>query len=759
MGRSLTTAAEDRLAGPENRLASPEDSLASPLDATAGEPIRSSSPEDVAAELITLAVDNMHCGACIATIEDELSHVPGVRKARVNLTTRRVAIEVANNRLAADTLIEALDKVGYKAAELSADGKGLAQERDRDLTRRLGVAGFAAMNVMLLSVSVWSGVGGEMDLSVQSLFHWISALIALPAVAYAGQPFFRSAYAALKAGRLNMDVPISLGVCLATAMSLYQTARASEQVYFDAAVTLLAFLLLGRLLDEQMRTRASSAAANLLGLKSSSATVVSEDGTSERLPLKAIEPGMRVLTAAGERIAVDGTVSSGSSEVDQSLITGESLPKRVAMGDAVYAGTVNLSNPIVITTSKRDEGTILAEIARLMSVAEQGRGRYVRLADRAARLYAPSVHLLGLTTFIGWMLTGHVWQDSLTAAIAVLIVTCPCALALAVPAVQVAAASRLFNRGIILKSADGLERLSEVDTIVFDKTGTLTVGEPRLLNGSSIADEILAAAACLAATSRHPYSRAIVAAARMRNLGVASRSDVVETPGSGLKRATPQGEERLGSAAWCGGIASGAGDGEIWYKPATSAPIVFRFVDALREDGASVVGQLTHAGYRVEVLSGDSQAPVATLAREAGIGTWLAGQRPDQKIARIDALKAEGRKVLMVGDGLNDAPALAAAHASISPAAAADISQTAADAIFQGAKLQPIVELLSVAKASHRMSLQNFALAVGYNVIFVPLAMAGLVTPLLAAVAMSASSISVTANAVRLKSQTLGLSS
>lgn len=708
-------------------------------------------------DMITLAVENMHCGACIATIEDELVTVPGVVSARVNLSTRRVAVEVESDRLAADTLIERLDKVGYKAAELSGDGRGAAKDRDADLTRRLGVAGFAAMNIMLLSVSVWSGSGGDMDHSVQALFHWLSAMIALPAVAYAGQPFFRSAYGALKAGRLNMDVPISLGVILATAMSLYQTTRASDQVYFDAAITLLAFLLIGRLLDEQMRTRASSAAANLLGLKSSSASVVNADGAIERLPLKAIVPGMRVLTAAGERIAVDGTVESGTSEVDQSLITGETLPKRVCVGDGVYAGTVNLTNPLTITAQKRDEGTILAEIARLMTVAEQGRGRFVRLADRAARLYAPSVHFLGAATFIGWMLTGNIWQDSLTAAIAVLIVTCPCALALAVPAVQVAAASRLFNKGVILKAADGLERLAEVDTVVFDKTGTLTVGEPRLLNGARITDDELASAAALAAVSRHPYSRAIVAAARARGLAATAAANVIETPGSGLSRTTTVGDERLGSASWCGAVSTGSGDGEIYFKPAASAPIAFRFADALRDDGADVVERLTKAGYHVEVLSGDSSAPVASMAKEAGIGTWLAGQRPDQKIARLEALKAEGRKVLMVGDGLNDAPALAAAHASLSPAAAADISQTAADAIFQGAKLQPIIEFLSVAKASHKLALQNFALAVGYNVIFVPLAMAGLVTPLLAAIAMSASSISVTVNAVRLKSQDLEL--
>ena len=455
-------------------------------------------------QTITLAVEGMHCGGCIRSVEAALGQVPDVVSARVNLSNRRAVVEVQPRRIAAETLIEALDKAGHKAAELTSDSRIQAFDSDKDLLRRLGVAGFAALNIMLLSVSVWSGAGADMDTSVQTLFHWLSALIALPTVAYSGQPFFRSAWQALKARRLNMDVPISLGVCLATLMSLYQTTRASEQVYFDAAVTLLAFLLLGRLLDQQMRTRATSAATNLLGLKASSASVLDESGATSRVALRAIEPGMHVLTAAGERLAVDGVVASGTSDVDQSLITGESLPKRVAPGDTVFAGTLNLGNPIVITATKREDSSLLADIARLMLAAEQGRGKYVRLADRAARLYAPAVHILGLTTFAGWMIAGNTWQEALTAAIAVLIVTCPCALALAVPAVQVAAASRLFGKGIILKAADGLERLAEVDTVVFDKTGTLTLGEPRLLNAASVSKESLAAAAGLAAVSRIP---------------------------------------------------------------------------------------------------------------------------------------------------------------------------------------------------------------------------------------------------------------
>lgn len=706
-----------------------------------------------ATETIILAIEGMHCGACMRTVETALTKIPGVASARANLSNRRASVEVLNGRASAEALIEALDKAGHKAIELTSDTRIQAFDSDKDLLRRLGVAGFAAMNIMLLSVSVWSGAGADMDRSVQTLFHWLSALIALPAVAYSGQPFFRSAIQALRACRLNMDVPISLGVLLATLMSLYQTSVASEQVYFDAAVSLLAFLLLGRLLDQQMRIRASSAAANLLGLKSSSASVLDAAGKVSRVPVKAIEPGTRVLAAAGERLAVDGIVESGTSEIDQSLITGESLPKRISPGDTVFAGTMNLSNPIVVTATKQDGNSLLAEIARLMTAAEQGRGRYVRLADRAARLYAPAVHVLGLTTFGFWMYAGHSWQEALTAAIAVLIVTCPCALALAVPAVQVAASSRLFSKGIILKAADGLERLADVDTVVLDKTGVLTVGELTLLNAAAISSESLAAAAALAMTSRHPYSRAIVAAAKARGLEVVAATGVLETAGCGLNRIDARGEERLGSAAWCGQSQSEASDGALWFQPVRGPALAFQFSDSLREDARDVVSNLIRAGYAVEVLSGDASVPVASIAHAAGVREWRADQRPEQKIARLDQLKAEGHNVLMVGDGLNDAPALASAHASLSPASGSDISQAAADAIFQGSRLYPIVELLTVAKSAQRLALQNFGLAVAYNIVFVPLAMAGLVTPLIAAIAMSASSISVTANAIRLKSK------
>jgi len=716
-------------------------------------------------ETVSLVVDSMHCGACIATVERTLRRTAGVKDARVNLSARRVSVTYDEAVTGVQPLIDALAREGYPAAESVETTSDMDRRRADDLLRRLGVAGFAAANVMLLSVSVWAGAVSDMDQTVASLFHWLSALIAMPSIVYAGQPFFRSAGAALRARRLNMDVPISLGITLATAMSLFQTFRGSHQVYFDAAIMLTFFLLIGRYLDEQVRLKARGAAENLIGLKALTATVVNADGRAERMPARALAPGMRVQVAAGERIPVDGRIVAGTTDIDESLITGETLPRVAAAGGLVHAGTVNMAAPITIEATATDDNTLLAEIARLMQAAEQGRGQYVRLADRAARLYAPVVHVLGASTFVGWMLVGAGWETALTYAIAVLIITCPCALALAVPAVQVAATSRLFGKGVIVKAGDGLERLAHVDTVVFDKTGTLTRGEPVLRNGDDISETALAAAASLAVASRHPYSKAVVRAARARGVAIVAAAGVQEVPGSGLVAPRPDGGAlRLGSEAWVSET-SGTGEvtarggqtGSLWFSDGEGPAIVLDFEDTVRPDAADVVRRLAATGYEVFLVSGDREPAVAKVAEAVGIAAWRAGVQPDGKIAFVENLKARGRNVLMVGDGLNDAPALAAANASISPSTAADVSQTAADAVFQGKALAPILETMRVAGASQRMSLQNFAIAIGYNIVFVPLAVAGHVTPLIAALAMSLSSIAVTVNALRLRSRRLNL--
>jgi Cu2+-exporting ATPase len=699
--------------------------------------------------VMTLAIENMHCGGCLRSVERAVLKVPGVETARASLSAQRVSIAYDPALAGAGEFIDALKGAGFAAAPIETAKPGQDKARQSYLLRCVAVAGFAAMNIMLISVAVWAGEASDMDPSLATAFRWISALIALPTVAYAGQPFFISALSALKGRRLNMDVPISLAILLATGMSLYQTMRGSEQVYFDAAVSLLFFLLIGRFLDETLRVRARGEAQNLLGLQSGIATIIESDGAQRAVPAHALKAGDQLLVAAGERVAADGVVIEGSGQVDQSQITGETAPLSVTAGQEIYAGTLNLTGPLKIMVKAADNATLLAEIGRLMQAAEQGRARYRRLADRAAQIYAPAVHGLGLATFVGWLAFGATWQTALTYAIAVLIITCPCALALAVPAVQIAAASRLFRQGIIVKAADGLERIAEADMVVFDKTGTLTLGRPELLNDERVSDDALRGAASLACASKHPLARALVAAAETRLGKVSPAPDVDEVPGEGLKRVLPQGEERLGSAAWCG-IRSDGEASEVWYRGDWTAPVRFRFADTIRSDAAAVVGALKRQGYAVALLSGDRKAVVETIAREAGIDDWQAELKPAQKIAWLDARAAEGRKVLMAGDGLNDAPALAAAHASISPSSAADISQRTADFVFQGEKLAPVLEAIAVGKRARSMALQNFAVALVYNVICVPLAVAGFVTPLIAAIVMSTSSILVTANAARL---------
>ncbi len=700
---------------------------------------------------LDMFVDNLHCAACIRTIEGALSAIPGVERARVNMSTRRLAVSWRGADISARDIAERVSRLGYPVAPFDAAKLGQAGTgEEKRLLAAMAVAGFAASNVMLLSVSVWAGLVSDMGPATRDMFHWISALIALPAIAYAGQAFFRSAFGALRAGHMNMDVPISLAVILAAAMSLHQTVMGREYAYFDAAVGLVFFLLIGRYLDFRARAKARETAEHLIGLTGKAAVVIAPDGTRRAVPASEVAAGSLVLVAAGARVPVDGRISDGISELDTSLVTGETAPCPVRPGERVFAGTLNLSAPLMIEASAGGEATLLAEIVRLIEHAEQGRAHYVRIADRAAGIYAPAVHLLALATFLGWWL----WQDSsfeaaLLNAVAVLIITCPCALGLAVPVVQVIASGVLFRLGILVKSGDAFERLAEVDTIVFDKTGTLTTGQLTLVPPQGIDARTLDAAAALAGRSRHPLSLALAAGVGGTDAAV---SDVEEVPGRGLKGIIDGQAARLGSHGWAGADGNDHASGpEIWFRWGDRAPVRFAFIDRPRGDAADVIAKLAGSGLEVVLVSGDRKPVVAKTAAALGIATWHAECLPADKIEILERLRQTGRKVAMVGDGLNDAPALAAGHASISPASASDIAQTAADFVFQGERLAPVISCLRIAKWTNRLVRQNLALAFGYNLVAVPIAVLGLVTPLMAAIAMSSSSLMVTLNALRLR--------
>ncbi|MFY7961626.1 MAG: heavy metal translocating P-type ATPase, partial [Elsteraceae bacterium] len=574
------------------------------------------------------------------------------------------------------------------------------------------------------------------------------ALIALPTVAYAGRPFFASAWAALRQGRASMDLPISVGVTLVTVMSLVETIRGGEHAYFDSAAALLFFLLIGRTMDHLARRRARIAAEQLIALRAVTVMVIDPDDSVRPVAAEAVEAGWRMQVASGERIGVDGVVLDGLSFVDQSLITGESLPRPIGPGDQVYAGSLNLGAPLTLRATASGEGTVLAECVRLIEAAEGKRGRFVGLSDRVARLYAPIVHLAALITCLVWRFALDAsWSEALLNAAAVLIITCPCALALAVPAVQVITAGRLFRRGILLKSPTALERLASVTLVAFDKTGTLSEPEFALRSAAGIDATARAQAASLAAASRHPLARALL---RAQPIAGAALKDVKEIPGSGVEGTGPEGVLRLGSAAFCGVDQPRDSSGPaLWLARPNQPAIRFDFVERARCDAAATVTRLRDMGLALRALSGDRPAAVGTLVNRIGIGQWQANCTPLDKVAAIESLAAAGQRVLMVGDGLNDGPALAAALVSMSPSTAQDISQNAADVVFQGDKLAPVADVLLAARHAKRLIRWNIIFSILYNALFLPAAVMGLVTPWLAAAAMSSSSIIVLANSFR----------
>jgi Cu2+-exporting ATPase len=699
-------------------------------------------PKDVN---IVLSLPSIHCAACISGVERILAATDGVKGARVNLTLKRAQIEAASD-ITADDLIGVLERAGYEAHELDTTALRATDtdKAGRDLLMRLAVSGFAAMNIMLLSVAVWSGADGP----TRDMFHWISAAIALPTIAFSAQPFFKHAWTALRAGRLNMDVPISLAIALAVVTSLWETSLSGEHAYFDAAITLTFFLLAGRYLDHRTRAAARSAAEELAALEVPRVWRVTDAG-EEQILMAELLVGDLIRVRPGGRMPVDGEIVEGQSELDRSLLTGETRPIYAGIGSAVSAGEVNLTGPLTVRASAVGRDTSLHRMADLVAIAESGRSRYTSLADKAAKLYAPGVHILSALAFAGWYIYTFDLRTALNIAAAVLIITCPCALGLAVPAVTTAASGRLFRKGLLIKDATALERMAQVDTVVFDKTGTLTAGTPEVVNLGDHSRRDLGIALALAEGSSHPLSQSLAKAIQAAGIAPAKVTGLTEIPGHGTEGAWMGQTVRLGRSAWVGG-----GDSPetcAWLRVGETVADPFRFADQLRDGAEALVSHLKDKGYEVILMSGDTTPAVEAFAARIGIDKWVAEALPQDKAARIDQLTQSGKHVLMVGDGLNDTAALAGAHASISPASALDAARVASDVVLLGKSLDPIADALSISRVAIKRIRQNFSIATWYNIIAVPLAVAGLCSPLIAALAMSTSSITVSLNALRLK--------
>lgn len=683
-----------------------------------------------------LSVPGMRCAGCIAKVEQGLSAAPGVISARVDFSAKQVLVAHLPE-IEVPVLVAALDRIGFAAHPLVVT-RG-ADPGQRALLAALGVAGFAAMNIMLLSVAVWSGAGG----ANRDLFHWLSAIIAIPAIAFAGRPFFTSAWSALRHGRTNMDVPISIGVLLATALSLYETISHGPHAWFDGSVMLLFFLLAGRVLDSAMRDRARRGAAALMQASAPGALRLSDDGSTRWCDAADLAQGDCILVPAGQRLAADGVIAAGTSRIDAAILTGESAPRGAAPGDDVLAGMLNLDAPLTIRVTSAGEDRSIAALARAMADAGQARSRYVRIADRASRIYAPAVHTLAAVALVGWLVAGAGIHQSLVVAISVLIITCPCALGLAVPVAQVVASGALLRRGILVKDGSAFERLAEVDQVFLDKTGTITLGRPVPSGLDRLTASQAGIALALAQASAHPISRALAQSLRDNGTMPAKMVAIDEVPGVGMTGSVG------GVAATLGRFASVDGAMGVQLSIADQPSVLLPMEDAVRPDAAAAIAAFAALNLPVTIVSGDSYASVAAVARQLGL-VGVAQLDPAAKLALLRRVQACGSRVMMAGDGLNDGPALAAAHASIAPSSASDVGQQAADVVFMGDSLLAIPQSIAVARATQRIVRQNFILAIGYNLLAVPLAMAGLVTPLIAAVAMSLSSIIVVANALRL---------
>ena len=701
------------------------------------------------AALSQFQVAGMHCAACSGLIEGALLKLPGVEAASVNPASARLALRWWPARVALADVLAALLAAGYRATpDVAAPARELRRQEKRQALWRLFVAGFLMMQVMMLATPAYVAAAGELAPDLARLLRWGSWVLTLPVIAFAAGPFFGGAWRQLRAGRLGMDVPVALGIAVtfvASTGALFDPGGPlGRDVYFDSLTMFVALLLLARWFELGARHRAAEALEAVAGALPTVAERLNDDGTSERVPPEALRVGDRIRVAAGEAFAADGCVLAGQGWVNEALLTGESAPVAKAVGAAVVAGSLNVDAPLVVAVQRVGADTTAQGIVRLMKQAQNQRPGSHGIVDRVAAGFTAGVLLLALGAGLAWW-----WIDpsrALAVAVAVLIVTCPCALTLAAPAAWLTASGTLARRGLLLTDLSALERLCAVNTVVFDKTGTLSEDRLQLRrhwSHGANADALLGVARSLAALSRHPHAQAI---ADGREAG--AWSAVREIPGRGVEARDATGKLwRLGSPGWlrerpdpAARLAFGCADCVLWLDLA----------EVPRADAAEAVGALRADGQRVRLLSGDQPDAVARMAAAVDIVHWRAGATPESKLAALRAWQADGERVLMVGDGINDAPVLAAADVRIAMGQGAMLARSAADALLVSNRLMALPQALALARKTRRVLRQNLAWAALYNLACVPLALTGWLPPLAAGIGMACSSLFVVLNAQRL---------
>ncbi len=705
----------------------------------------------------SLILEGIVCAACVWLSERHVTALPGVESFRVNYATHRAVVRWDPERIRLSEILRAIAAIGYVAHPFDPGRQEevFRRERRRALWR-IAVAGFGAMQVMMLAVAMYAGDASGMDPGLWHFMRWVSLALATPVVLYSARPFFTAAWRDLRRRRVGMDVPVALAIGAAYLASAWATVRGHGEVYFDSATMFTFFLLTGRYLEMAARHRAGQVAEELVRILPAVASRRRADGGLETVPVAELAPGDTVVVKPGETVPADGRILEGATRVNEALMTGESRPLPRGPGDAVVGGTVNLESPIVMAVEQVGEGTVLAAIVRLLDRAQTEKPRLAALADRVAGGFVAA--LLVLAAGVAWWWWGHDPARAFAVTLSVLVVTCPCALSLATPAALTAATGALTRRGLLVTRGHALETLARATHVVLDKTGTLTRGRPQVERVHRLApdwdeDGVLEAAACLEAASEHPLAQALV-----QGREAVPARDLSSTPGRGVEGEVGGRRLRLGTADFVAELAGpppgvpapGPGVTRIWLGSADGVVAAIDLADALRPEAAEAVAALRALGLEPVILSGDAPEAVARVAGALGVDHFAGGLLPADKLARVRALQESGAVVAMVGDGINDAPVLAAAQVSIAMGAGTQLAQASADMLLMAEDLRRLPEGVATARRTLAVVRQNLGWALAYNLVAVPLAAAGMVPPWAAALGMSASSLVVVVNALRL---------
>ena len=706
----------------------------------------------------SLILEGITCAACVWLSERHVRTVPGVVEFHVNYSTHRARVRWDDSRVRLSEILKAIAAIGYVAHPYDPGRQDSVYRRERQRAlRRLAVAGLCSMQVMMLGWSLYAMDYDTSDVTdMRAFLRWVSALLTVPVVFYSAQTFFVAAWRELRQGRLGMDVPVSLAVILAFVASLWATVTHGPDVYYDSVTMFAFFLLTGRFLEMGARHGAGQAAEALVRLLPATATRL-RDGDAQLVAVAELVPGDRVLIRPGETVPADGTVVDGRSSVDESLLTGESLPRARTLGDALVGGSTNVESPLEMRVDKVGDDTVVSAIVRLLDRAQAEKPRVALLADRVAGWFVGALLLVAVAVAAWW------WPIDPTKAfyvtLSLLVVTCPCALSLATPVAVVAATGSLTRLGLLTTRGHALETLARATHMLFDKTGTLTRGELRLHGVRTLApvtrERALAVAAALEQRSEHPVGRVLVAAGAD---GLVA-TDVTATPGEGIEGVIEGSRYRVGKSEYVAALSGVPVD--LGEEPAATRVVlgdergliaVFVLRDELRADAKATLRRLRWLGVEVELLSGDAAGAVEHVAKELEVNSWRAGVSPAQKLERVRALQAQGAIVAMVGDGVNDAPVLAGANVSVAMGSGTQLAHASADMVILSERLENLATGVAAARKTRSIIRENLLWALLYNLVAVPLAAVGWITPWMASIGMSASSLVVVLNALRLKS-------